>query len=219
MFNLIKKDIILSLKINIFTVIYALVISAMGIIDDNIIRGNLLYVVGIVMLTFVSAIYTNGFDDAYKSHVILNSLPINRGTIVRSKYAILIVFIVVYSALIGLFGSILSAIDIVKVKQSINIYSFIIAADFILLFYSIYYPFYFKIGEGLRSFNTILWVFIIIVPSLLTRFFKNLESKGLLGKVLEINIGKLSIYSLIIVLIIFYLSLQISTSIYMKREF
>ncbi len=91
MLNLSKKDLKLSKKINIFAVIYALFIAAMGLTMPDHPVANILYVLGMVILIFISVIYTNGYDDKYKSEIILNSFPIDRRDIVKGKYITLIV--------------------------------------------------------------------------------------------------------------------------------
>lgn len=219
MISLIKKDLKLSVKVNIFAVIYALFISATGLISDNLILSNLLYVLGIVILTFVSVIFTNGYDDKYKSEVVLNSFPIDRRSIVRGKYITLIVFVTISSGAIILFTNILPMFNIIDSIGSANMHTAILAASIILLFYSIYYPFYFKIGEGLKTFNSVLWILLMIGPAMIGRGFKALDQRGLLDKLMNIDLGTINLYLLGISLIIYYISLQISKGIYMRREF
>lgn len=219
MIGLIKKDLILSIKVNIFAVIYALFISATGLIRDNLLIANLFYVLGIIILTFIMVIYTNGFDDKYKTQVVLNSFPIDRRNIVRSKYIILIIFILISSGVIIALTNILPMLLSVGSRAIANIHAIIFASNILLLFYSIYYPFYFKIGEGLRSFNAMLWMFLMLGPALIGRLFKALDAWGLLGKLMNMDLEKINLYILGIILVIYYISLQISKKIYMKREF
>lgn len=219
MIGLIKKDLILSIKVNIFAVIYALFISATGLIRDNLLIANLFYVLGIIILTFIMVIYTNGFDDKYKTQVVLNSFPIDRRNIVRSKYIILIIFILISSGVIIALTNILPMLLSVGSRAIANIHAIIFASNILLLFYSIYYPFYFKIGEGLRSFNAMLWMFLMLGPALIGRLFKALDAWGLLGKLMNMDLDKINLYILGIILVIYYISLQISKKIYMKREF
>ncbi len=219
MIGLIKKDLILSIKVNIFAVIYALFISATGLIRDNLLIANLFYVLGIIILTFIMVIYTNGFDDKYKTQVVLNSFPIDRRNIVRSKYIILIIFILISSGVIIALTNILPMLLSVGSRAIANIHAIIFASNILLLFYSIYYPFYFKIGEGLRSFNAMLWMFLMLGPALIGRLFKALDAWGLLGKLMNMDLEKINLYILGIILVIYYISLQISKNIYMKREF
>jgi len=219
MISLIKKDLKLSVKINIFAVFYALFVSASGLINGNPFVANILYVLSIIMFTFITVLYVNGYDDKYKSEIILNSFPIDRRDIIRGKYISLIIFILISSGAIIIFTNMLPRILSKEGKVGANIYTLIIAANILLLFYSIYYPFYFKIGGGLKTFNTILWLLLVIGPNLLVKAFKALDQKGLLEKLMNIDFDKINLYMLVISLIIYYLSLQMSKKIYMKKEF
>lgn len=219
MIGLIKKDLKLSIKINLIAVIYVLFISVNGLLSKDLLVGNIIYVLSIIIFTFVVVIYVNGFDDKYKSEVVLNSFPIDRRNIVRSKYITLIIFILISSAAIIALTNILPMLLNIDGKASANIHTVIIAANVLLLFYSIYYPIYFKVGEGLRTFNTILWLLMMLAPSLLVKFLKTLDQRGLLEKLMNIALQNINLYLLVISLVIYYISLQISKRIYMKREF
>jgi len=219
MIGLIKKDLKLSIKINLIAVIYVLFISVNGLLSKDLLIGNIIYVLSIIIFTFVVVIYVNGFDDKYKSEVILNSFPLDRRNIVRSKYITLIIFILISSAVIVALTNVLPMILNIDGRASANIHSVIIAANVLLLFYSIYYPIYFKVGEGLRTFNTILWLLLVIGPNLLVKALKTLDQRKLLEILAHIDLDKINLYLLGISLIIYYLSLQISKKIYVKKEF
>lgn len=219
MIGLIKKDLKLSIKINLFAVIYVLFISVNGLLSKDLLIGNIIYVLSIIIFTFVVVIYVNGFDDKYKSEVILNSFPLDRRNIVRSKYITLIIFILISSAVIVALTNVLPMLLNIDGRASANIHTVIIAANVLLLFYSIYYPIYFKVGEGLRTFNTILWLLLVIGPNLLVKALKTLDQRKLLEILAHIDLDKINLYLLGISLIIYYLSLQISKKIYVKKEF
>jgi len=219
MINLIKKDLKLSIKVNIFAVIYALFISATGLIAGNSIAANLLYIIGIVILTFIAVIFTNGYDDKNRSEVVFNSLPLDRRNIVRGKYISLLIFLLISSGAVILFTNILSIFEILDGGDSAGIQSAILAANIVLLFYSIYYPFYFKVGGGLRTFNAVLWIVLMIGPSMLGKGLKALDERGLLDRLMKIDLNTINLYLLVISIVIYYISLQISKRIYMRREF
>jgi ABC-type transport system involved in multi-copper enzyme maturation permease subunit len=219
MIGLIKKDLKLSIKINLIAVIYVLFISVNGLLSKDLLIGNIIYVLSIIIFTFVVVIYVNGFDDKYKSEVILNSFPLDRRNIVRSKYITLIIFILISSAVIVALTNVLPMLLNIDGRASANIHTVIIAANVLLLFYSIYYPIYFKVGEGLRTFNTILWLLLVIGPNLLVKALKTLDQRKLLEILAHIDLDKINLYLLGISLIIYYLSLQISKKIYVKKEF
>lgn len=219
MFNLIKKDFILSRKINIFVVIYALFIAAMGLVMPDPLVSTFLYTLGMLTLIFITVIYTNGYDDKYKSEIVLNSLPIDKENIVRAKYMTLILFIIMSCSAVLIFTNIILKLGVVSIGKGASIWNVIFATNISLIFYSIYYPIYFKVGEGLRSFNTILWILMVIGPSVLDKLMERLNTTGYLEKIIAIDINRINIYVLIISLFMFYMSMKISEKIYRTREF
>lgn len=219
MFNLIKKDFILSRKINIFVVIYTLFIAAMGLVMPDPLVSTFLYTLGMLTLIFITVIYTNGYDDKYKSEIVLNSLPIDKENIVRAKYMTLILFIIMSCSAVLIFTNIILKLGVVSIGKGASIWNVIFATNISLIFYSIYYPIYFKVGEGLKSFNTILWVLMVIGPSVLDKLMKGLNTTGYLEKIIAIDINRINIYVLIISLFMFYMSMKISEKIYRTREF
>ncbi|MBZ2175810.1 ABC-2 transporter permease [Schnuerera sp. xch1] len=219
MINLILKDIKLAQKMNIFIVIYALFIAGMGLSVSNYLAASLFYILGMNILIFVSVIYTNGYDDKYKTEIILNSLPIDRKNIVRGKYIALIIFIIVGCGVIVLWTNIISLLGIIEGGKSADIWSIIFVTNIVLLFYSIYYPIYFRMGEGIRSFNAIIWVLVMTGPGIVSKLMKVLEGTGYLEKIMSMDINTINMYFLPISVIIYYLSMRVSERIYMKRKF
>ena len=219
MINLVKKDLKLSTKINVFAFIYAISIAAMGIPLSSHPAVNILYALAIIMLVFVSVIYTNGYDDRYKSEIVLNSFPIDRRDIVRGKYLILIIFILTSCILIFLFTNIINVIYFHENRSGANIFDIIFAINVLLIFYSIYYPFYFKLGEGLRTFNVVMWVLVFVGPSILKKVGNALVEKEFFIKIASLDLNKISLCFLIFGVVVYYISLQLSKIIYMNREF
>lgn len=219
MVNLILKDIKLAQKMNIFIVIYALFIAGMGFSVSNYLAASLFYILGMNILIFASVIYTNGFDDKYNTEIIFNSMPIDRKNIVRGKYIVLIIFIIIGCGVIVLLTNIIPLLGIIEGGKSADIWNAIFVTSIVLLFYSIYYPIYFRMGEGIRSFNAIIWVLVMVGPAILGKSMKVLESAGYLEKVMSMDINTINIYFLGVSIIIYYLSMQVSERIYMKREF
>ena len=89
----------------------------------------------------------------------------------------------------------------------------------ILMFYSLYYPFYFKMGEGMRTFNMILWVFIFILPSIVTKLGKKFQGTAILKNISEIDPNEGMFIFLAVSVIVYIISLTISKKLYLKREF
>lgn len=218
MFNLVKKDLKLSTKINIFGVAYAMFISAMGMNLPVDLPVNIMYILGIINFVFVSVIYSIGYDDKNKSEVVLNSFPIDRKDIVIGKYVTLLIFIFVSCIFVFLLTNIIKGLGVKPDGRPADIWDVVAAMSLLLVFYSIYYPLYFKLSD-LRMFNSILWMLVFVGPTILGKIGRKLESKGLLKGMASLNIRQITLFAFIFSILIYYISLQISKKIYMTREF
>lgn len=218
MFNLVKKDLKLSTKINIFAVVYAMFISAMGMNVPVDLPINIMYILGIIMLVFISVIYSIGYDDKNKSEVVLNSFPIDRVDIVRGKYVTLIIFILIGSVFTLLFTNAIEALGLKSAGRPADIWDIVAAMSLLLVFYSVYYPLYFKLGD-LRMFNSILWMLVFVGPTILVKIGKRFVTEDLITKLASLNLKQIGLFVFIFSLVIYFISLQISKKLYMTREF
>ncbi|WP_077369050.1 ABC-2 transporter permease [Anaerosalibacter sp. Marseille-P3206] len=218
MFNLVKKDLKISIAINIFAVVYALFISVMGMNVPIDFPVNIMYILGIINFVFVSVIYSNGYDDKNKSEVVLNSLPIDKVDIVRGKYLTLIIFILISCIFTFLFTNIIKGLGLTPDGRPVGIWDIVVAMSVLLVFYSIYYPFYFKLGD-LRMFNSILLILIFIGPTILGKIGKRFIKKDLITKLASLSLKQISLLIFIFTILMYFISLQISKKLYMTREF
>lgn len=221
MFNLVIKDLKLSQKINMFIMPIALFISAMevnaSIEADNSLPMNMIYLSMMIMLIFMSSIYVSGYDDKNKSYIVFNSFPLDRREIVREKYLFLLVCIIINCFSIIVFTNIVRGIlggGIVSTG-----WDFIAAMNISIIFFSIYYPFYFKIEEGMMVINQIIWVLVAVGPSLLGKIANRLEGTRVLDWILSLNMRQINLYISIFAFAMYFVSLQISKRLYLEREF
>lgn len=219
MLNLVKKDLKLSMKINLFGILYALFISAMGLTMSDYFIANIWFILGMIVFIFLLVIYTNGYDDKSKTEIIINSLPIERKDVVRGKYLALVLFIIFGTGAVLLFTRILPILNFVDSDKHPSLCVAIFAANICLIFYTIYYPFYFKVGEGIRSFNTVLWILVVAGPVIIGKTIKKIDATIYLEKTTSIGIIKLNIFLLILNIFAYCISMQISKKIYLRREF
>lgn len=220
MFKLILKDLKLSKKVMGIIIIYILIISfsILSLIDE--LFASITYIILMVMGIFMLVIFTNGHDTRNKTEVVINSFPINRSDIVKGKYMTLVLFIIIICSVLFLSSNILRILfSNFQSGKRVTMENVIVATNITLLFYSIYYPIYFKVGEDMRTFNYILWFLVIVSPSLVKELVEWLIKKDMLDEILSIDINKINISILIVLIIIFYISLQISKKIYKQREF
>ena len=219
-FNLMIKDLKLSIKAIIFIIFYIVVFSTITLSSVDKPFISVAYVLLMIMSIILLVIYTNGLDDRNKTEVVLNSLPISRSDIVRGKYLTVILYIVIICSMLFLSSNFLKGL-ITKFQggKSITIGNIIVAINVVLLFYSIYYPVYFKVGEDMRTFNYVLWILLFVFPNLVKKLGNKLNEKGLLKEILSVDLEKVNICILIISIAVFYMSLQISKKLYKQREF
>jgi ABC-2 type transport system permease protein len=222
MIDLILKDLKLSIKMKFFVIAYGLFISYIGISLPQHIIADIMYILSIIMMVFILTIYANGLEDRYNTQIVLNSLPINRDNIVAGKYLTLVAYIGISCAVIFVFTNSLKAVGVAQ-GNAANILNLIIAGCICLIFYSVYYPFYFKLGEGIRTFNQVLWIMTFILPSVISKIGKNMESNGMLveiyNKFTSLNLYHIALIFSILVLFMYYVSFQISKKLYSMREF
>lgn len=223
MFNLVIKDLKLSRNISIFTIAFALFISVMGVKAsmnfeaDNSLPVNMIYSLMMIMLVFMSNIYVSGYDDKNKAYIAFNSFPLDRREIVRAKYLFLLVCIIINCFSIIIFTNIVRRIlggGIVS-----TVWDFIAAMNVSLIFFSIYYPFYFKIEEGMMVINQIIWILVTVGPSLLGKIANRLEGTKVLDWILSLNMRQINLYISIFAFAMYFVSLQISKMMYLEREF
>ncbi len=180
---------------------------------------NIAFSYAVFMLVYISVIDSNYHDIKSKSEVLLNSFPINRKNIVRGKYTTMILYIIMYSIPMGITNKIFIPIAYGVESQLEILWSLVIITVISLIFYSIYYPLYFKSEDGLMTFSQAFRIIIILFPSVIGRYSKQLSMNKVLNFMAKIGDKKIGIVLLILVFIIYYISLQISKKIYLKREF
>lgn len=180
---------------------------------------NIVFSYAVFMLVYIGVIDNNYQDIKNKSEVVLNSFPINRKTIVRSKYAIMILYIIMYFIpmwfTIKIFMPLIYGVE----SQLGTLGSLVIVTTIGLIFFSIYYPLYFKSEDGLMSFNQVFRLIIILSPSIIVKYASKLPMDKALYFMEKMGNKKIGILLLVLSFVIYYISLQISKRIYMKKEF
>ncbi|MCF6464476.1 hypothetical protein C3E90_01015 [Clostridium sp. Cult2] len=220
MFNLVMKDLKISSKMSIFGLFFPIFISLAGLkTGASTLQVNIMYILAIFMITYFSVMYSNGYDQKNKVDIVINSFPINKKDVVRSKYLLLLIYVIMYSIAVIVMTNIFILVGIGKGGRAAGIWDFIVALNLLLIFYSIYYPIYFKSENGLAMFNQLIYMLIILTPAMLGKLGKTLQQTKIVNILIEMNIKKISGVLLIFSIIIFYISLQISKIIYLRKEF
>lgn len=219
MLTLAFKDFKLSSKYNFFILIYGMFLSVAGLKNSH--SPGVFYTLSIIIIVYISILYSNGYDEKYKIHVALNSLPIKKHEIVLAKYLSFIFYIFLISGVIIIFTLILSILGLKTSSRTANIWDMIIAFNILGIFYSIYYPIYYKFESSkLRIFNIGLYLILLVAPNYMIKFLKS-DSGTNLTKYLSTfnNTNTLSLIISILSIVLLIVSFLMSIRIYSKKEF
>lgn len=226
MINLIIKDLKLQKKICIIGIaFYVFMIFSFASAGKNIpdsftaLVFNSWYALMAVYMVCLSVLYSDAYDEKNKSHIILNSLPISRGTIVISKYMSLFIYLIIYLVSILIFSSALKFVF--PNLKSLNIVGILLSFIFVGLAFSIYYPLYFKIGQKmLGMYRVLLFCLLIIFPTIFSKIIKKVPLSKVQNILDNIKVNyKLYLTLLSIIAVCFIiLSCMLAIKLYKNRD-
>nr|WP_312577311.1 ABC-2 transporter permease [Sedimentibacter sp.] len=162
--KLVKKDISVIFKINkmnFYVFIYPLCMSCLVFtsnlaISIQIIASSAAYAVYGIVVGLITA------EEKTKSAVIFQSLPLSKKSIVSGKYIFAMVIILITSFVSSLFPIVKSIID---KDISVSILGFLNSFMFCLILFSIFFPFYYKMGYlKMNTINLIIFYSLIFIP-------------------------------------------------------
>jgi ABC-type transport system involved in multi-copper enzyme maturation permease subunit len=194
------------------------------VVFPNTLTARGAYMFGGLSIAYLLIIYSNGYDEKNKSEVILNSLPIRRESIATAKYAAVILFFAVGVTLTGAAGAIITAMNIMpsmRFMKLSDIFGIFISVG---LMYSVYYPLFFKFGSlKLKIFNIILYMLFLFVPNIIVSIIQENPNDNIVRNIISIvernPAWMLQVFTAIIIMIILFVSMEISIKIYRNKEF
>jgi ABC-type transport system involved in multi-copper enzyme maturation permease subunit len=211
MWNLVLKDILLQKKIFVILII-ASVLLIIGFKDN--VSAAYAFIATFIGYSFL----TNSFYRDEKSEMMLNSLPINRISIVISKYLSLFIFILISMAISFLVFTFAKYTGMVQLSETINTEGMIGGLIGALFFNSILFPIYFKYGYlKTRHVTMILFLGIFFVFTAFAKVFGEKIQPFIvyLSSIPEIT---MRFVILAICLIILLLSFTLSYKVYKYKE-
>lgn len=219
---LFKKDFKVSAKMIFLSLLgFSFFLGMLAFMVEGYIVAQSLYA-SIVLLSTIGILNTIiTEDDKYNTDMLFNSLPIERKTIVISKYLSMAVFPFIYGLSTFIISRAFELSDsMMFFLTPKNLFHFegvvlSIAASFILL--SFYLPIYYFSIEKARMIGQASLVIIFILPIAIMKFADNLGELSIINQYMK-NIS-LNISLLALSVILYLISLQFSITIYNKREF
>lgn len=217
--TLIKRDIrVIGILIHLTLIGAGIVYTpTMLIIEDK-------YVVlwiGIILVSFMVGlihIVLEKEDNNAKMNMVLNSLPIEKSTIVGSRYATIMIYIVATSILVFISSHFLMfGVIIVRNNKSIALGQLVWLAGINILVYSLYLPINYKLKDRVDE-NREYIVVAVILLVLLARI--SMKSNNIIYRYMSnIDFTKIPLRLIGFSLLAYIASLFISIKIYGNKEF
>lgn len=221
MLRLIYKDFILVKKAVLFFLAFSLYIDFLGLKSQSM--PGLIYIIIMVIFSYVFMIYSNGYDDKNKGEIIFNSMPVKRNSLVLAKY-LDIIFFIIFTGITLIISS--EIMKIIFVSSSIKITGraayisdVLYALIIIQIYFSLYLPFYFKLGGSrLQLFNQISYMIFIMMPYIILKVITKFRDSKIVIYLININLASLRTILIFMIILIFTVSIVISMNVYNKRD-
>lgn len=209
--ELILKDFRVLKFANLLTILICIVGSYIGSTLDHIILVKISYLFAIMLSSHLLTLILSQKEIKTNSDIIINSLPVDRSLIVKSKYIFTMIYIIFLSAIVfvvsNIFGDVgATFLDLMTVL------------GLSLLFYSAYFIiYYFNLGKA-QLFNQFFFIIITLSPNVLNRLDRDIFSSKFFKYILNLNFNIISSLLFVIGLILYIISLGISIKIYKSKE-
>lgn len=193
-----------------------LLVILLGIIPTAIINydPNLMQIIS-MMIIFVISVNTFSFDKANNWNKYALTMPISRKDIVRSKYLISIIGLVV-GGIIGIILTVLGNLYY-KIELDFNgfINIFVMSTSFFLILAAIDLPTLFKWGSNKGK--IVIMVLLFSMIAIILQFIE--KAYIYILKISSMNMVKLNLIVILISVIIYFISYKISLFIMSKKEY
>lgn len=221
MYSLVLKDILIQKKMLRFLVLYSIFVL---VAFNNEVFAGVTYVMGAVAGAYMLLQGACAYEAKGNSEMVLNSFPLRREDIVRSRYISVFVFTLLSLAIIGLLGAVMKLCGLPFPPRYINWFDLVVVLISMIIMASIYLPLFFRYGYiQSRVFNIIMFMLIFFAPSLLLEYYhKHCENAVLQQFTIFVQNSPAWLLGLaigILFILIFYASYRFSVFLYRHREF
>jgi ABC-2 type transport system permease protein len=221
MYSLVLKDLLIQKKLFRFLLMYGIFIL---IAFNNEVFTDVTYVMGAVAGAYMLLHGACAYESKGSGEMVLNSFPISREEIVRSRYLSVFVFTLLSLAIIGLLGAVMKLCGLPFPLRYVNWFDLAVVLISMLIMASIYLPLFFKYGYiQSRVFNVIMFMLIFFAPSLLIEYYQKHSENAVLQQLTTfVQSSPFWLIGLaigILFLLFYYASYRFSVLLYRNREF
>lgn len=219
MFSLILKDILIQKRMHYFALGYAVFIL---IAFQNPVMYSMSYVMGAMAISYFFILGACAYDN--KSEIAINSLPIERKEIVRAKYLSVLVLTAMSIAVLGILGGLMKGAGLPVPREYISAGDVLGTIISVVLLTSLYLPIFFKYGYvKSRVFNIIMFLVFFFAPNLLVEYVKANYDQEVVARTLLAIFSQpswvLGLGTVVLLLLLLFISSLVSIRIYNNREF
>lgn len=218
--QLVMKDIRLLRFINLIILCVGILSGYVGVSIDNIYKSKLIYGFAMFIMIYMVSTFSTQFDVKGKTNMMLNSFPVDRYDIVISKYISMGLYIFFITGIVFLSSNISKIILKTTIAGNpANIWDILFILGLSLMFFSMYLPFhYYNVGKA-QAFNQIFYIILILLPNIIGRFGSKIESTKIFVSIISMDLKIIALMFVVVGIIVYLVSLQISKAIYKAKEF
>lgn len=217
---LVMKDIKILRFVHLFMFSWGIGAGIIGIFIDNIIISKVVYGYGTIVMVYFFLMMLSRYDTKTKTDIIINSFPVTRGSIVKARYIVTILYIIFSVGIVFISSNIgIRLFGNRTMGTSATIFDMAFITGMSLIFFALYLVFqYYNIGK-LEAYNQIFIMIIAIGPSLLGKYGPKVEDIKWINKLAKMDLKFIPLVLIGFGIILYLLSLQISKQIYKGKEF
>ncbi|MHA7966654.1 ABC-2 transporter permease [Paenibacillus sp. CAU 1782] len=216
MFNLLKKDLLLQKRANMFYMAFIIFFLASSPFDEATL------VIALLGVTYIVTFNSFALEEKSEAGIFLNSLPLKRATIVLSKYVMVYVlagFVIGLKLLLAVVMGAAGAGSIIQISDW-STTSVLMALIVVTLMYSFNLPIVFKFGYLKSRFISTIVYFVLFFGTfgLAVNEYAGAWLKKTFPFLNSVSMLELAWFAMIPVLFILVISIWVSISFYSRRE-
>ncbi|NLO97420.1 MAG: ABC-2 transporter permease [Peptococcaceae bacterium] len=219
MFNLVLKDLLVLKKNFLFGIVYILIM----IVAFQQIGGSML-AASIVVFSYMMVQLACAYDEKNKADILLNSLPLNRSTIVIARYISTFIFTAISIVYYLLLSGLIKVLHLPLKVYPVSLEGILGALFALILVCGIYLPIFFKMGYiKSKLLNFVLFFGVFFGGAILLQELITNKDQSTLQRVVQFlneqSTMQVAVEISAVMILLLFISFMFSLRNYKKREF
>lgn len=217
---LIIKDFKVLKLMNLWMLFMGTLFGFLGTISILEFGSNMVYGYGIFIMIYMFLMFSLQIEEKSRSYITISSLPVNKEDIVKARYISTIIYLLSSVIFILLISNIsIGLFDISIITNSLSLFGILFIIAICLIFVSMYLPFQYYYMSKSQIFNSLFYVLLLLLPNLINQYASKIEDIKWINYLGTMNSKSFTFIILIIGIILYLISLNISQKIYKAKDF